>query len=256
MPAGVRSFSRALEVINSVSDTAPALSRRQIAAVVATIVLILVASWVLRHPLRAVAPGYLVLLGLGLLACAGALGRWRLRLDWPFVGQLVAVLLIVEVAMLAWIFVDLVEQFEGPVVLVAFLVALIGASTVILPAPTALTIIALGSSLNDPLAVGLAAAAGQTLGEGVGYLLGRSSAALLADSGCWIRRVSRVMRSSPWLADAIIVGFAAVPNPFFDVIGIIAGTVRYPFWRYGLAAYAGNAFKYTVIWGGLGTLLI
>ena len=244
-----------MEVTSPVSNTAPGLSRRQFVAVVATIGLILVASWVLRQPLRAVSPGYLVLLGLGLLACAGALGRWRLRLDWPLVGQLVAILLIVEVAMLAWIFVDLVKQFEGPVVLAAFLVALIGASTVILPAPTALTIIALGSSLNDPLAVGLAAAAGQTLGEGVGYLLGRSSAALLADSG-WIRRVSRVMRSSPWLADAIIVGFAAVPNPFFDVIGIIAGTVRYPFWRYGLAAFLGNAFKYTVIWGGLGVLLI
>ena len=107
---------------------------------------------------------------------------------------------------------------------------------------------------TTPVGIGIAAAAGQTVGEGVGYVLGRSGAALLPEFG-WSRRLERAMRRSMFITDGVIVLFAAVPNPLFDVIGIIAGSLRYPVWRYAVAAFAGNAFKYVVVWGGLAVLL-
>ncbi len=207
-----------------------------------------------RDELRAVSPWYFGLAMLALLALTAAFGRWRLGLPWQHVGQTMVAALTVAIAVLAWIYADLVRDLEGPAAVVAFAVTMVGASTVILPAPTALTVIALASSLDNPIAVGVAAAAGQTVGEGVGYLLGRSGSALLPEFG-WSRRVAGRMRRSMLITDGIIVLFAAIPNPVFDVIGVIAGTLRHPVWRYAVAAFVGNVFKYVVVWGGLGALL-
>ena len=207
-----------------------------------------------RDELRAVSPLYFLLAMLALLALAGAFGRWWLRLPWQHVGQTTVAASAVAIAALAWVYADLVRDLEGPAVVVAFAVTMVGASTVILPAPTALTVVALASSLDNPIGVGIAAAAGQTVGEGVGYLLGRSGSGLLPEFG-WSRRLADRMRRSMLITDGVIALFAAVPNPLFDVIGIIAGTLRHPVWRYAVAAFLGNVFKYVIVWGGLGALL-
>ena len=207
-----------------------------------------------RDELRAISPWYFGLATLALLALTGAFGRWRLRLPWQHVGQIVVAALAIAIAVLAWVYADLVRDLEGPAAVVAFAVTMVGASTVILPAPTALTVVALASTLDNPIGVGVAAAAGQTVGEGVGYLLGRSGSALLPEFG-WSRRLADRMRRSILITDGVIVLFAAIPNPVFDVIGIIAGTLRHPVWRYAVAAFLGNVFKYVIVWGGLGALL-
>ena len=216
--------------------------------------LMALAFW-LRDDLREADPAFLMAGCLVLLGATAAFSRWHLRFPWVQTAQLTTIVLIVELAILSWLFAGVVERFEGPAVLAAFFVAMLGAATVILPAPTALTVVALGTSVGDPIGVGLAAAAGQTVGEGVGYFLGRSSASLLENTR-WVIKLSAFMRRSKYLADAVVLIFAAFPNPFFDFIGIVAGTLRYPVWRYAVAAYLGNAFKYVVIWGGLGALLI
>ena len=113
-----------------------------------------------RDELRAVSPWYFGLAMLALLALTAAFGRWRLGLPWQHVGQTMVAALTVAIAVLAWIYADLVRDLEGPAAVVAFAVTMVGASTVILPAPTALTVIALASSLDNPIAVGVAAAAG------------------------------------------------------------------------------------------------
>ena len=207
-----------------------------------------------REELRAVPPWQLGLGMLGLVALTGSFGRWRLRLSWRHVGQTLVAASAVAIAVLAWVYADLVREMAGPATVVAFAVTMVGASTVILPAPTALTVVALASSLDNPVGVGVAAAAGQTVGEGVGYLLGRSGSALLPEFG-WSRRLAQRMRRNILITDGVIVLFAAVPNPVFDVIGIIAGSLRHPVWRYAVAAFLGNVFKYVIVWGGLGALL-
>ena len=233
---------------------AAGFQRGPILVVALSAAVLLGAGLVWREELRSVPPWYFGLAMLGLVALTGSFGRWRLRLPWRHVGQIMVAASAVAIAVLAWVYADLVRDLEGPATVVAFAVTMVGASTVILPAPTALTVIALASSLDNPVGVGVAAAAGQTVGEGVGYLLGRSGSALLPEFG-WSRRLADRMRRNVLITDGVIVLFAAVPNPVFDVIGIIAGSLRHPVWRYATAAFLGNVFKYVIVWGGLGALL-
>ena len=235
-------------------ERAPGYQRAPILIVVFSGAALIGAGLLWRDQLRDLPPWYPGLAMLAVLALAGAFGRWRLRLPWHHVGQVMIAAFAVVIAVVAWIYADLVRDLHGPAALVAFVVTLVGASTVILPAPTALTVVALAGSLDNPIGVGIAAAAGQTVGEGVGYLLGRSGAELLPEFG-WSRRLAGRMRRSMLATDGVIVLFAAVPNPVFDVIGIIAGSMRHPVWRYAVAAFLGNAVKYVFVWGGLGALL-
>jgi membrane protein YqaA with SNARE-associated domain len=42
---------------------------------------------------------------------------------------------------------------------------------------------------------------------------------------------------------------AAIPNPFFDVAGVIAGVVRMPLWKFFTAVLLGKILKSTYIAG-------
>ena len=37
-----------------------------------------------------------------------------------------------------------------------------------------------------------------------------------------------------------------IPNPIFDVVGISAGALRYPIWRFLAVVWAGKVFKFLV----------
>ena len=41
--------------------------------------------------------------------------------------------------------------------------------------------------------------------------------------------------------------FAAIPNPLFDVAGVVAGSVGYPFKRFVVACWLGKATKFLVL---------
>jgi len=51
---------------------------------------------------------------------------------------------------------------------------------------------------------------------------------------------------------------AALPNPFFDVAGVIAGVVRMPLWKFFVAVLLGKVIKslYVAGAGALGIGLI
>ncbi len=41
------------------------------------------------------------------------------------------------------------------------------------------------------------------------------------------------------------------PNPFFDLAGIVAGTLGYPLWRFLLICWLGKTIKTTLVaWAG------
>jgi membrane protein YqaA with SNARE-associated domain len=41
--------------------------------------------------------------------------------------------------------------------------------------------------------------------------------------------------------------FAAVPNPFFDIVGVVAGSLSYPARRFLVACIIGNITKYLLL---------
>ena len=44
-----------------------------------------------------------------------------------------------------------------------------------------------------------------------------------------------------------IIIFAATPNPFFDIAGFAAGSMRYPINRFAAACWLGKMVKYAVV---------
>jgi len=127
-----------------------------------------------------------------------------------------------------------------------FVVSLLGNATIILPAPSLVLVFALGSALS-PVCVGLAAGIGEALGELTGYAAGFAGRAVIEDGKNYRRLVHWMERRG----GITVFLLSAVPNPFFDLAGIAAGTLRYPLWRFLLFCWLGKTLKTTLVaWAG------
>ncbi|HLF28893.1 MAG TPA: VTT domain-containing protein [Anaerolineae bacterium] len=131
---------------------------------------------------------------------------------------------------------QLIQSPSG--LLVLFVISAISNATLILPVP-GLALTALAATVAPPLLVGIVAGSGQTLGEMTGYLAGYSGQTLIDERPRYARLVGWMRRFGP----AAIFVLALIPNPVFDVAGIIAGALRMPVWLYLLAAGSGKVLK-------------
>lgn len=120
----------------------------------------------------------------------------------------------------------------------AFLAMLIGNATVILPVPGLIVVFALGGSLS-PLLVGLAAGPGAALGELSGYLAGYGGSAAI-DNFALYHRIRGWMERYGLLVVGVL---AVIPNPVFDMAGIVAGSMRIRWWKFLLVALAGKTIQ-------------
>ena len=134
-----------------------------------------------------------------------------------------------------------------------FLISLISSSTVVIPVPGLALIIALSSVVAYPWLLGLAVGAGSTLGEFVGYLVGTvGRLSLQKNPSSTYIRLEGWMQRRGWL---VILAFAAIPFTPFDFVGIIAGALRYTWWKFLLFCLAGKTVKGLIVayagdWGG------
>ena len=119
-----------------------------------------------------------------------------------------------------------------------FLANLLGSLTVIFPAPAILTAFAGGIWLN-PVWAGLLAGLGSGLGEISGYLVGYSGKPVIENQQLY-------GRIRPWMARngfITLLVLAALPNPLFDMAGITAGAMGFPFLKFVVATCAGKMVK-------------
>ena len=127
-----------------------------------------------------------------------------------------------------------------------FLVSLLSSATIILPAPSLALVFAMGSAL-PPLLVGLAAGAGEALGELTGYAAGVGGRAVIEDQEIY-KRLSQWMERR---GDITVFALSVIPNPIFDLAGIAAGTLRFPLWRFLFFCWVGKTIKtVAVAWAG------
>lgn len=124
----------------------------------------------------------------------------------------------------------------------AFLAMLIGNATLILPVPGLIIVYLLGGTLN-PFLLGLAAGPGAALGELTGYFAGYGGSALIDNLGLY-NRIKGWMEKYGLIVISIL---AAIPNPAFDMAGIIAGSMRLKWWQFLLAAVIGKTVQATFI---------
>ena len=121
-----------------------------------------------------------------------------------------------------------------------FLLTFFAYGTVLLPAPGAAIVIAMGTVLN-PLGVGVAAGLGCALGESVGYLLGFGGQGVVERADIYEKLYKWMVR----YGSLTVFILAVLPNPFFDVAGIIAGALKMAFIRFFLSCWAGETIKMT-----------
>ncbi len=105
-----------------------------------------------------------------------------------------------------------------------FLINLINNASVILPAPFGLVATCLFADVSHPLLVGGAAGLGSALGEYTGYMAGAGGNAVIPHGRIYRLLHYYMRRAGP----LVIFVLAAVPNPFFDVGGLIAGALKMP----------------------------
>lgn len=121
-----------------------------------------------------------------------------------------------------------------------FLVNLICCASILFPLPGEAVNIAMGAELN-PLLVGLVATVGATVGEPTSYLLGYLGKKI-ALTGYHEKYQSAERWMKRYGSFAIFL-FALLPILVFDLIGIVAGSSRYPLWKFLLACFAGRAIR-------------
>jgi len=143
-----------------------------------------------------------------------------------------------------------VQHLQGYGYAGIFLVSLLTNATLILPIPGVLITSAMGAVFN-PFWVALAAGSGAALGELSGYLVGFSGQGIV-ERAQWHNRIEPYIRRYGGLA---ILVMAFVPNPAFDVAGIIAGALKMPLRIFLFWCWLGKVLK-MLIFAYSGALLL
>ena len=172
-------------------------------------------------------------------------------IQWRRVLPRVATILSVIGITLAVVFLsDRISQFADYGLLGVFVVSLLGNATVILPAPSLAIVFAMGGTL-PPLHVGLVAGVGEALGELTGYVAGYAGSAVIVHR----KRYELIQGYMQEYGLVTIFVLSVIPNPFFDLAGIAAGTMRIPVWQFLAACWAGKTVKTIAIaFAGAGSI--
>jgi membrane protein DedA with SNARE-associated domain len=155
--------------------------------------------------------------------------------------RVLAFLFVVAITIYIFTIRERVNEFKEYGYLGIFFIAMIANATVFIPAPGVAIIYAMGAVFN-PLIVGLSAGTGGAIGELSGYLAGFSGQAVIEKTNIYDRIKPWVEKYGGW---AIFV-LSAIPNPFFDVAGVIAGIVKMPLPIFLLSVWLGQLIKMTL----------
>ncbi|MFQ5925199.1 MAG: YqaA family protein [Dehalococcoidia bacterium] len=118
-----------------------------------------------------------------------------------------------------------------------FLSTFLASTTVIFPAP-GFVVVVLAAAMFNPAWVAIAAWLGGSLGEFTSYLVGYGGRIAIGQGYS-----QRYNRAEDWMrryGAVTIFIFALMPFLIFDLVGIAAGTLRYPYWKFLLATLAGH----------------
>jgi uncharacterized membrane protein YdjX (TVP38/TMEM64 family) len=169
---------------------------------------------------------------------------------WLTIARILALVTVITLTIFIYSIRDKAEELAIYGYPGIFLIALMTNATVLLPAPGIAVVFAMGAIFN-PIYIGLAAGAGGALGELSGYLAGFSGQAVVEKTGIYDRFHHWINRNGFF---AIFI-LAALPNPFFDVAGVIAGILKMPLTKFILAVWIGVTLKMCLFaWVGSSSL--
>jgi uncharacterized membrane protein YdjX (TVP38/TMEM64 family) len=155
--------------------------------------------------------------------------------------RVLAIVAVIAITLYTYSLRERIEDFQALGYPGIFLVALIANATILLPAPGAALVAAVGAIFN-PIGVGIAAGTGGAIGELSGYLAGFSGQAVIERTDVYAKTKPWVDKYGGW---AILV-LSAIPNPLFDVAGIAAGIAKMRFWTFLFFVWIGQLIKMTI----------
>lgn len=163
--------------------------------------------------------------------------NWR-----GLVIPLTTVLLGIAITVVLFVFRDKVAALGNYGYVGAFLISLVTSATVLVPVPGIVVLFALGATLN-PVLVGLVAATGSIIGEMTGFMVGYGSGEAMRKSRLYLRLEDWMRRWGTWA----VIGITAIPLPIFDIVGLAAGALRYPLWKFLLIGWVGKCIKFVLL---------
>jgi len=153
--------------------------------------------------------------------------------------SLLMVSLVIAISVCLFLYRDRVSELGNYGYMGAFLICLVSSATVILPVPGILLLFPLAVSFN-PILVGLAGGIGGGIGEMTCYIVGYSGRGVVENTRLYNTVVQWLEK---WGVLTVFV-FALTPLPF-DVLGIAAGLLHFPFWKFFIACWLGKTVLFT-----------
>jgi membrane protein YqaA with SNARE-associated domain len=172
----------------------------------------------------------------------GGIFRWLRKRIVPIAGLVLVIGIMVSIFYVKFSHPEAIDELERYGYFGAFVISIIFNATLILPAGNMLIQMTLGATVLSPVLVGLVSGAGAAIGETTGYIAGRSGRGLLTKSHMY-GRVEEWVRK--WGVLTIFI-FSVVPF-IFDLVGIAAGALRVPFWKFFIACMLGRMVLYIVM---------
>ena len=123
----------------------------------------------------------------------------------------------------------------------AFLISLLTNATIILPMPSLLLLFPLGAAFN-PVYVGIAAGVGGAIGEMTAYVAGYTGKGIWKDNPGYLKAVAWLKR---W-GMLVVFLFAVSPMPL-DLMGLAAGNLRLPAWKFFVPCVPAKIIKYIIL---------
>ncbi|MDD4875705.1 MAG: VTT domain-containing protein [Dehalococcoidales bacterium] len=134
---------------------------------------------------------------------------------------------------------DRIEQMEKYGYLGVFLISLLFNASVFLPSGNIFILSVFGAVLPSAVLVGVVGGAGAAIGEMTSYIAGYSGHGIA-------QRTSMYSRIEGWMRrwGSLTIFIMALIPFVFDLAGIIAGVLRYPFWKFLLFSLLGRTLLY------------
>lgn len=163
----------------------------------------------------------------------GGVSGWKLTLV-----RILSLLFVVGISVTIYLLRDKVRELQGWGYPGIFMVSLLSNATIILPVPGVLFTSFMGAVFN-PILVALVAGTGAALGEITGYLAGFSGQGVVESTAIHEKIERWMQKYGQWT----VLVLALIPNPFFDVAGMVAGALKMPLWRFLLFCWIGEVGK-------------
>ncbi len=154
--------------------------------------------------------------------------------------HILALILGIAITILVIIYANRIRDYEEIGYLGVFLLTFLGNATVLVPVPVLAPLnIVLGGILTSPLLVGLTIGIASSMGELIGYLVGYAGSGIVTSSKTYKKMEVRIKKYGLWA----IFFLALIPNPLFDVAGLVAGAIGIKWWKFLLAMGAGKTVR-------------